>query len=110
MSDLDAIEIFGEYESPIRPMAVEEEIMSMPVSSSSIPKYKRQTQRPSPTPPQKRQTRMSTRMQGEGTAQTRPLSSRDVDFAAPRGVSVHDILGYVSPMCPGAKVRQRTKS
>ena len=42
LSDLDAIEISSEYESSIRPMAVEEEIMSMQVSSSSIPKWKQQ--------------------------------------------------------------------
>ena len=40
ISGLDAIEICSEYESPIQPMAMEEEIMSMPVGSSSIPKQK----------------------------------------------------------------------
>ena len=51
LSDLDTIEISSDYESPIQPMLVEEEIMSMPVKSSSIPKWKRQAHRPSPTPP-----------------------------------------------------------
>ena len=37
-SDLDAIKISSEYESPIRPTAVEEENMSIPVGLSSIPK------------------------------------------------------------------------
>ena len=49
LSDIDAIEISSEYESPIRPMAVEEEIMSMCVGSSYIPKQKWQAQRSSPT-------------------------------------------------------------
>ena len=67
LSNLDAIEISSEYESLIWPMAIEEEIMSMPIGSSSIPKQKQSAQRPSPTPPQKRQTRTSARVQGEGT-------------------------------------------
>ena len=68
LSGLDAIEILSEYESPIQPMAMEEEFMSMLVGSSSIPKWKQQTQRPSPMPPEKRQTCTSAKMHGEGTA------------------------------------------
>ena len=86
LSGLDAIEISSEYESPIQPMAVEEEIMSMPVGSSSILKRKRQTQRPSPTPPEKRQTRTSVRMRGEGITQIGSSSSGAVESMAPRGV------------------------
>ena len=41
LSDLNTIEISSEYESLVRPIAVEEEIMSMPVGSSSISKQKR---------------------------------------------------------------------
>ena len=41
LSGLDAIEISSEYESPIWPTALVEEIMSMHVGSSSIPKRKR---------------------------------------------------------------------
>ena len=44
LSGLDAIEILSEYESPIQPTAVEEEVMSMLVGSSSILKQKRHTQ------------------------------------------------------------------
>ena len=41
LSDLDAIEIYSEYEYyPIQTTMVQEEIMSIPVSSSSIPKWK----------------------------------------------------------------------
>ena len=40
LSGLDAIEILSEYESPVQPMAVEEEFMSIPVGFSSIPKQK----------------------------------------------------------------------
>ena len=40
LSVLDAIEISNEYKSPIQPMAVEEEIMSMLVGLLSIPKRK----------------------------------------------------------------------
>ena len=103
LSGVDTIEISNGYESPIWPTIVEEEIMSMPVGSSSIPKQKRQTQRPSPTPPEKWQTRTSVRMRGEGTAHTRSSSSGLVESVAPRGVLVHDILGYVTPMHPKSK-------
>ena len=41
LRDLDAIVISSELEYPIRPMAVEEEVMSILVDSSSIPKWKR---------------------------------------------------------------------
>ena len=40
LSELDAIEISSEYESHVRPIAMEEEIMSIPMGSSSIPKRK----------------------------------------------------------------------
>ena len=50
LSNLDAIEISSEFESLIRAMAVEEEVMSMLVGSSSIPNKKWQDQRLSPTP------------------------------------------------------------
>ena len=70
LSDLNAIDISSELESPIRPMTVEEEVISMPVLSSSIPKRKRKDQKPSSTLPQKRHTHTSARVQGEGTAQT----------------------------------------
>ena len=36
LSGLDSIEILSEYESPVRPTTVEEEVMSMLVGSSSI--------------------------------------------------------------------------
>ena len=39
LSGLDTIEISSEYESPIYPMTMEEEIMSMSVGSSSILKW-----------------------------------------------------------------------
>ena len=42
LRDLDAIDISRDYEFPIGPTAVEEDIMSMLVGSSSIPKWKRQ--------------------------------------------------------------------
>ena len=61
-------------------------------------------------PPQKRQTHTLARVQGEGTAQTRPSRLGDVESVVPRGVSIHDILGYVTPMHPGAKPRQLSKS
>ena len=41
LSDLDAIDISSEFESLIQPMEVEEEAMSMPIGSSSVPKQKR---------------------------------------------------------------------
>ena len=40
LSDLDAIEISSEFESPIQPTEFEEEIMRIPVSSLSVPKQK----------------------------------------------------------------------
>ena len=40
LSGLNAIEILSEYKSPIQPMAMEEEVMSILVGSSSIPKWK----------------------------------------------------------------------
>ena len=42
LSDLNAIEISSEWESPIWPTSIEEEVMNMSVGSSSIPKKKRQ--------------------------------------------------------------------
>ena len=110
LSDPDAIEISNEQDSPIQPTTIEEEVVSMPVGSSSIPKRKRQDQKPSSTPPQKRHTRTSTRVQGEGTAQTRPSSLGAVDSMKPRGISIHDILGYVTPTHPRAKPRKPTKN
>ena len=68
LSDLNAIDISSEYDSPIHPIVVEEEIMSILIGPLSIPKWKRQAHRPSPTLPQKRQTLMSARMKGEGIA------------------------------------------
>ena len=103
--DLDTIEISSEYESPIRPTAIKEDIMRITVGSSSIPKRKWKVQRPSPMPSQKRQTSASTRVQGEGIAQTRPSRLGGVESVAPQGVSVHEILGYVTPTCPRAKLR-----
>ena len=84
--------------------------MSIPVGSSSIPKWKRQTQRPSPMPPRKRQTRTSVRMRGEGTTYIEPSSSRAIESMAPRGVSVHEILGYVTPTPSGATLRKPLKN
>ena len=40
LNDLDAIEILSEYESLIQPTTIEEEVMSMPLGSSSILKKK----------------------------------------------------------------------
>ena len=51
LSDLNAINISSEYESLIWTTTIEEEIMSILVGSSSIPKKKQYDQRPSPTPP-----------------------------------------------------------
>ena len=50
------------------------------------------------------------RVQGEGTAQTRLSSSGDIESATPWGVSVHEILVYVTPTRPGAKPRQLSKN
>ena len=49
-------------------------------------------------------------MRGEGTAQTGSSSSRVVESMAPQGVSVNDILGYVSPTRLGAKPWQLLKN
>ena len=55
-------------------------------------------------------TRTFVRMRGEGTSQTGPSILAAVEFAAPRGVLVNDILGYVSPTHLGAKPRKMSKS
>ena len=47
---------------------------------------------------------------GEGTAQTAPSSSEFFESVSPRGVSMNDILGYVAPMCLGAKPRQMSNN
>ena len=47
MSNLDAIEIYSEKESPSQPTTIEEEVMIMPIGSSLIPKIKRQAKNPS---------------------------------------------------------------
>ena len=60
--------------------------------------------------PKKRQTQTSTKVHREGTTQTGPSSSGAVESAAPRGVLVNDILGYVTPTHPGSKPRQMSKN
>ena len=84
--------------------------MCVLIDSSLIPKRKQQAQNPSSTPPPKRHTRTSARVQGEGTAQTRSSSLGAIESMVPRGVFVNDILGYVSPTGLGVKPRKPTKN
>ena len=65
LSNLDNVEISSEKESPIHPTTILEEVTSMPVGL--IPWGKWKAQKPGSTPPQKRQTHTSIRVQGEGT-------------------------------------------
>ena len=84
--------------------------MSMEIGSSSIPKVKRKAQKPYSTPLKKRYRRMTTREQGEDTTKTQPSSSEDVKSMAFRGISISDIVGYVSPAQLGEKLRKITKN
>ena len=50
LSNLDIVEISSERESLVQPTTIVEEVMSMMVGSSSIPKQKWQDQKTSSTP------------------------------------------------------------
>ena len=79
----------------------------MPIGSSSIPRAKKKAQKPSTTPPPKRYTHTTARVQWE---ETRPSSSGVVESTVPRGVSINDIPGYAAPMQPRAKPRNLTEN
>ena len=91
-------------------MWVEEEVMSMEIGSSSVPRVKRKAQNPCSTPPKKRYRRMTTREQGEDTTKTQPSSSRAVKSMELKGISINDIPRYVAPTQPGEKLRKLTKN
>ena len=89
----ETIDLSSERDLPLRPVTIVEEVATMLVESSLVLKRKQKGQNLSPSTPQKRQTRTSIKVQGEGTTQMGSSSSRFVEFAVRTCVSVKDNPG-----------------
>ena len=102
------MEISSERESPVGPVTIQEEVKSMPIGSSSVPKKKRKGHKPSSLALQKRKTKKYTR-EAEGTVKTGPLSSVVVESTAQAGVSIKEIPRYIPLSWLGVKARNPLK-
>ena len=103
------VDISSEKESPVGLVTVKEEVASMQIGSSSVPKKKRKGQKSSSSAPKKNHTRTSARVEEE-VVQMGPSSSGVVESAACVGVSSDDIPGYIPPYWPGVQPKNLTKN